>query len=41
MRRLKKLGLITGQVLNLVMGDNFSSSTLQVMKRYPSLRFRA
>jgi len=38
MRRLKRAVLIIGQVLNLIMGDNFTTPVLQVMERYPFLR---
>jgi len=39
MKRAKKAVLIIGQVLSLIMGDNFTTPLLQVMERYPFLRF--
>lgn len=39
MKKLKKLALIIGQVLNLIIGDNFTTPILQVMERYPFVRF--
>ena len=41
MRVLKRPVLIIGQVLNLIIGDNFTTPTLQVMKQYPHLDFGA
>lgn len=38
MRELKKVVLIIGKVLGLLLGDNFTTPTAQVMERYPYLR---
>lgn len=36
---LMKSVLIIGQVLNLLIGDDFTTPTSEVMERYPYFRF--
>lgn len=39
MKELKESLLVIGQVFGLLMGDNFTTPTLEVIERYPYLRF--
>jgi len=40
MKNLKKSASMISQMLDLLIGDNSTVSTLEVMKQYPCLPFR-